>query len=45
VKPLRAENIGATAHYLLVHRYLFYAERFRYGGGFAATLKRSRRGW
>jgi hypothetical protein len=44
VKSLCAENIEATVHYLLVYRYLFYAERFRYGGGFAPTLKRSRRG-
>jgi len=33
VRALRAENIGVTVHYPLVHRHPFYAERFGYGEG------------
>jgi perosamine synthetase len=39
VKSLRAENIGVTVHYPLVHRHPFYAERFGYGAGLCPTAE------
>ena len=33
VEALRAENVGATVHYPLVHLQPFYRKRFGYGEG------------
>lgn len=32
-RALRAENIGASVHYIPVHRHAYYRERFGYKGG------------
>ena len=37
VAALRAENIGATVHYLLVYRHPFYRKEFGYGPGLCPT--------
>ncbi len=39
VTALRAENIGASVHYLLVYRHPFYRDRFGYAPGLCPTAE------